>query len=313
MNRALWYRRFGHPEAVLSLETAPLSTPGADQVQVMMIAAPINPSDVIPITGAYAHRVQPPRVAGYEGLGQVVATSSTSPFRLGQRVLPLRGDGTWQQRLNCNGQWLVPVPEDIADDIALRGYINPLAAQLMLRRWPVRDRQIILTAAGSDCARLLGQWALAGGARRVIGLHRAPEHAPRLRRLGIQPLTMDRQDEILRLAAHSSLVFDAVGGPLGGALLAGLPPAATLVSYGLLSGQPVPVTPGGAVPQRFHLRDALAGMSVSEWQNAFIALWPLLRRAQLSPLAPFPLSRWREALSLFYRSGRAVKPLLCLA
>lgn len=93
----------------------------------MMIAAPINPSDVIPITGAYAHRVQPPRVAGYEGLGQVVATSSTSPFRLGQRVLPLRGDGTWQQRLNCNGQWLVPVPEDIADDIALRGYINPLA------------------------------------------------------------------------------------------------------------------------------------------------------------------------------------------
>ncbi|CAK8740576.1 hypothetical protein SODG_004048 [Sodalis praecaptivus] len=106
----------------------------------------------------------------------------------------------------------MPVPEDIADDIALRGYINPLAAQLMLRRWPVRDRQIILTAAGSDCARLLGQWALAGGARQVIGLHRAPEHAPRLRRLGIQPLTMDRQDEILWLAAHSSLVFDAVGG-----------------------------------------------------------------------------------------------------
>lgn len=52
-----------------------------------------------------------------------------------------------------------------------------------------------------------GRWR----AGRVIGLHRAAEHAPRLRRLGIQPLTMDRQDEILRLAAHSSLVFDAVG------------------------------------------------------------------------------------------------------
>lgn len=106
------------------------------------------------ITGAYAHRVQPPLVAGYEGLGRVVATSDALPFSLGQHVLPLRGDGTWQQWLNCSGQWLVPVPEDIADDIALRGYINPLAARLMLRRWPVRDQQIILTAAGSDCARL---------------------------------------------------------------------------------------------------------------------------------------------------------------
>lgn len=59
MNRALWYRRFGHFEAVLSLETAPLSIPVPNQVQVMMIAVPVNPSDVIHITGAYAHRRGP--------------------------------------------------------------------------------------------------------------------------------------------------------------------------------------------------------------------------------------------------------------
>ncbi|WP_050747753.1 hypothetical protein [Sodalis glossinidius] len=70
MNRALWYHRFGQPEAVLSLESTPLVPPTAGQVQVKMIAAPINPSDVIPITGAYAHWVSPPRVAGYEALGR---------------------------------------------------------------------------------------------------------------------------------------------------------------------------------------------------------------------------------------------------
>ncbi|MGL9774124.1 MAG: alcohol dehydrogenase catalytic domain-containing protein [Sodalis sp. (in: enterobacteria)] len=134
MNFALWYQRFGLAEAVLSLESTPLVPPTAGQVQVKMIAAPINPSDVIPITGAYAHRVSPPRVAGYEGLGRVVITSDALLFSLGQRVLPLRGDGTWQQWLNCTGQWLVPVPEDIADDIALRGHINLLATRLMLRR-----------------------------------------------------------------------------------------------------------------------------------------------------------------------------------
>lgn len=155
---ALWYRRFGQPEAVLSLETAPLATPAAAQVQVQMIAAPINPSDVIPITGAYAHRVQPPLVAGYEGLGRVVATSDALPFSLGQHVLPLRGDGTWQQRLNCSGQWLVPVPEDTADDIALRGYINPLAARLMLRRFG-------LYCAARSCRRWPPSHSAAGARR----------------------------------------------------------------------------------------------------------------------------------------------------
>ncbi|MGL9774126.1 MAG: hypothetical protein ACR5LG_09955 [Sodalis sp. (in: enterobacteria)] len=47
------------------------------------------------------------------------------------------------------------------------------------------------------------------------------------------------------------------------------------------------MTPGVAMPQRFHLRDAQAGMPAADWQEAFATLWPLLRPAQLSPLALF--------------------------
>ena len=36
-----------------------------------MLVRPINPSDLIPITGAYAHRIPLPNIPGYEGVGIV--------------------------------------------------------------------------------------------------------------------------------------------------------------------------------------------------------------------------------------------------
>ncbi|MGU7802409.1 alcohol dehydrogenase, partial [Escherichia coli] len=97
-----------------------------------------------------------------------------------QRVLPLRGAGTWQRYLDIDPRWLVPVAEDIDDILAARGYINPLTAMLMLTRWPVAGKQVLLTAASSSCASLLGQWALAMGARSVSGIIRSPQHIARL-------------------------------------------------------------------------------------------------------------------------------------
>ncbi|MCM2294253.1 hypothetical protein NAC44_18150 [Allorhizobium sp. BGMRC 0089] len=37
-------------------------------MRVRMLASGINPSDLIPITGAYGHRITPPMMAGYEGV-----------------------------------------------------------------------------------------------------------------------------------------------------------------------------------------------------------------------------------------------------
>lgn len=231
----------------------------------MMIAAPINPSDVIPITGAYAHRVQPPRFAGYEGLGQVVATSSTSPFRLGQRVLPLRGDGTWQQRLNCNGQWLVPVPEDIADDIALRGYINPLAGAGSADNID-RGRIGLCTSVGT-----MG----AGG--RGAGGHRP---TPRARaRAASAPARYTAADDGPPGRAP----------PAGGALLAGLPPAAT-VPFARCPGRDV----RQRLAERLHRALALTGsraviaagaLSAKPLARGAVAVLPVRPRRQASPVS----------------------------
>lgn len=57
--------RFGRPTEVLALESTELAAPEPGALRVRMTAAPINPSDLTPICGAYRQRVNPPEVAGF--------------------------------------------------------------------------------------------------------------------------------------------------------------------------------------------------------------------------------------------------------
>ena len=128
---ALTYRTFGQPLETLNMETA--DVPRCEgKLRVRMLCAPVNPSDLIPITGAYSHRIKLPAVAGYEGVGRVIDAPRKYAYLIGKRVLPLRGDGTWQTILDCDPALAVPVPDAIPDVVAARAYINPLAALTML-------------------------------------------------------------------------------------------------------------------------------------------------------------------------------------
>jgi NADPH:quinone reductase-like Zn-dependent oxidoreductase len=155
--------------------------------------SPVNASDIIPITGAYRHRTPLPTVAGYEGVGVVIDAPEEAVHLLGKRVLPLRGQGTWQRYVDCPLRMAIPVPDDIHSHLAARAYINPLAAQLMLTHYPSAGKRVLLTAAGSDCAILLGQWARRLGAETVYGIHRSAIHADRLAALGIIPISQMRR------------------------------------------------------------------------------------------------------------------------
>ena len=90
-NDAIVYDRYGPPSAVLTLKRLPLAPLAGGRVRVRMRFAPVNPSDLIPVTGAYRHRTRLPAVAGYEGLGEVVAAPYGSRLAAGQRVLPCAG------------------------------------------------------------------------------------------------------------------------------------------------------------------------------------------------------------------------------
>lgn len=275
-----------------------------------MSLAPINPSDLIPITGAYQHRIVLPAIAGYEGVGRVIAAPKHHSHLIGKRVLPLRGQGTWQTVVDCDPMLAVLVPEAVADDVAARAYINPLAALLMLERWPVRGKRVLLSGVGSSCADYLGHWARSGGAKEVIGLYRSESRVARLRSLGIDPVSINDKTRVSSVAAEADLVFDALGGPVASDILQRMPAGSTFVGYGLLTGEAIRLThQPGVEYRRFHLRDSLADMPAGVWQERFSALWPLLNLFELSEFQIFELESWKTAIIEAGRPG-GKKPLL---
>ncbi|MDX3972793.1 zinc-dependent alcohol dehydrogenase family protein [Shinella sp.] len=65
-------RAFGDPRQVIALEEAERLAPGPGEVEIRILRAAINPSDLIPVTGAYRSRTTLPFVPGFEGVGEIV-------------------------------------------------------------------------------------------------------------------------------------------------------------------------------------------------------------------------------------------------
>lgn len=306
-NVALMYRQFGEPESVLLPETSPCGPAEPGQLRVQMRYSPVNASDLIPITGAYRHRTPLPAVAGYEGVGVVI----DGPTELmGKRVLPLRGQGTWQQVVDCPADLAIGVPDFIDSLLAARAYINPLAALLMLKLYPPQGKRVLLTAAGSDCALLLGQWALSAGAETVYGIHRSPIHAERLAARGIVPISQHDAAAIRATAKDTDIVYDATGGDVAEQILARLPEAGVFVCYGLLSGQ---MFRQQKQVRWFHIRNYLDAMSADAWQGHFREIWPKLQASHCTDATLFSLTEWRSALACYREAGRLAKPMFAIS
>lgn len=297
-NKSLIFKSFGSPVEQLTLDSCRLPSLRAGQLRVAMSLAPINPSDLIPITGAYVHRISLPGIAGYEGVGTVIETPATHSSLLGRRVLPLRGPGTWQSYVDCDPDLAITVPDQINDDVAARAYINPLAASTMLDRFPVSGKTILLSGAGSSCAEMLARWAQQQGARKVMGIYRSGIRAGRLLANGVEPISQDDALAVERAAREADITFDALGGNVGSTVLASMRATTVFVGYGLLSGQGLKNS--GQVRasyHRFHLRDTLACMTSTEWQSRFAALWPMLANFDLPSPEIFSISDWRSAIN----------------
>ena len=104
-------RAFGKPTTAPELVEVASPEPGAGQVLVALEAAPINPSDLLLITGHYGYRPPLPAELGAEGVGHVVAVGrGVDPVRIGERVLivPTLEHGTWQDRVVIDETGAVP-------------------------------------------------------------------------------------------------------------------------------------------------------------------------------------------------------------
>ncbi|BBK29912.1 NADPH:quinone reductase-like Zn-dependent oxidoreductase [Stella humosa] len=318
------FHAFGEPGQVLAVEDVPDPVPGAGEVLVRMRLCPINPADLLTVRGLYGTRPRLPAVPGYEGLGIVAALGQgvTAPA-IGTRVVPMASNGTWQELCVAKAAALLPLPDAIGDESAAQFVVNPLTALAMVEELATRPGDwLVQTAAGSTLGRIVLQLARTSGFH-TVNLVRRPEQAAELAGLGADlALTPDDGELGRRVVAATGgatllRATDAAGGSMAAAALGLLAPGGTLLSYGMMSGEPIPVDPAHLVFRDITVR----GFWLTNWMRraggerraALIArLAGLMGQGLVVPpvAAILPLDRIAEAVAAAERPGRAGKVLL---
>lgn len=133
MIRARYERRGPVPQDVI--HPAEFETPrlNAGQALVEVVAAPINPSDVMTLTGEYGQLPPLPAIGGREGVGRVAELSGdTRGVAVGQLVLLPVGCGSWSSHVVTEAAQLTPLPGEADPPQLSMMTINPPTAALLL-------------------------------------------------------------------------------------------------------------------------------------------------------------------------------------
>ncbi|PDT52234.1 MULTISPECIES: zinc-dependent alcohol dehydrogenase family protein [Sinorhizobium] len=304
--RSTLVRQFGDPEQVIELVETGRSEPAPGEVDVEISLAAINPSDLIPVTGAYRARTELPFVPGFEGVG-IVRRVGTGVHQLkpGDRVVPIGASGLWQQFLVRPAEWCFAVPDDVSDTQAAMSYVNPLTTlrlveALRLHFGSLQGRSVGVTAAGSAIGGMLMKLLTLEGVVPTAVLR--SDKSRTCVGEGYSIVVTDGSD--LPAGARFDAVLDAVGGTLAAELISRtIHRGGAFIQYGALSGIPVPQAAIAGRPDvRFAflwLRTWVHSAGRDALEAAFARSFAGLRDGLFaSPVAAtYPLSRLREALA----------------
>ena len=291
--KCIKFYEFGSPKDVLKVEDKSIEEPKDNEVLVRMLACPINPSDLIPIRGAYSHRISLPNIPGYEGVGIVEDVGSlVTPNLIGKRVLPLRGEGTWQEFVKTSVEFTVSIPDSIDDFTASQMYINPITAWVTCTEvLKLRPNDVLLVnACGSSIGHIFVQLSKVLGFR-LIAVTRNNKYTEDLLHLGasnvIDTSKVSLYETVIELTngMGADAAIDSVGGSSGNDLAFCVHPNGNFLTIGLLSGIQVNwadiVNKAKVNANIFHLRNWNKNVSVNKWQETFNHLIRLINEQKL--------------------------------
>ena len=268
MKKAQYTARGPVPQASIECVDFPDPVLAEGQVLVQVLAAPINPSDVLTLTGEYGTLPPLPAIGGNEGVGKVVAHGpGVSAPAIGQTVLLPRGAGSWSTHVVGEARRLIPLPNEADPQPLAMMVVNPPTASLMLSEFVdlKPGEWVIQNAANSGVGGYLVQLAKLRGLKTVNVVRRESAVAA-VRSAGGDVVLVDGPGLEQRVAeatgqAAIRLAIDAVGGQATNRLAGCVAEGGTLVNYGMMSGEDCVVS-----PRSFIFRDvALRGFWLALW------------------------------------------------
>ena len=252
MPQAITFARTSdQPQHFLKCQQYEISKPGAGQVLIRMLVAPINPQDIMVLQGKYPVKPENHQhgeyIPGYDGVGEILECGEgVSRLQQGDWVIPKRhGLGTWRTHAVLEEASLTQV-SSLADPkccAILRMCVTPAYLLLEDMKELRPGDWIIQNAASGVVGQMVSQFA------RLKGLHtisiirdRGNEESTNALKSRLQDLGADIVMTIGELSSSDTLsknrrvvlALDSVFGPSATDLAIHLSPGALFVNYGSL-------------------------------------------------------------------------------
>jgi NADPH:quinone reductase len=242
MARVARFERTGGPDVIEWVE-ADLPSPGPGEVRVRHTAVGLNFIDTYHRGGLYPLSL--PSGLGAEAVGIVEAVGDEAhQWQVGDRVGTFGpGLGAYSTDRIYAAKSLLPIPNDIEDDVAAAALLKGCTAEFLVERcarvqpgWPV-----LVHAAAGGVGLILVQWLKAAGAT-VIGTVSTADKAELARGAGADHVILYTQEDTaeqvraLTAGAGVRVVFDGVGMATWESSLGATAKRGLIVSYGNAGG-----------------------------------------------------------------------------
>lgn len=216
------------------------------QVLVKMLAAPVNPSDLVYLLGKYGLAPNNGAFVGFEGCGVVVEANAGlyGAWLKGKRVALSAqpgSDGVWAEYAITKANFCLPVRKELSDEQAATIIVNPCTSVCLVERAiELGAKTIVINAAASQVGKGVIRYAKLKGLK-TIATVRSETNVTALEKLGATSVLLTSKEtfvESLKQQAktfNATVLVDAVAAKDTPMLLKAMPNSSTAIVYGRLT------------------------------------------------------------------------------
>ncbi|GLX80174.1 alcohol dehydrogenase [Thalassotalea insulae] len=230
----------------IKLREKPVPALKKGQVLIKMLAAPVNPSDLVYLLGKYGLAPNNGAYVGFEGVGIVIDANAGlyGKWLTGKRVAVSAQpgeDGLWAKYAITKANYCLPVRKSISDEQAATLIVNPCTSVCLVERAKqLGAKAIVINAAASQVGKGVIRYAKRHNIK-TIATVRSQSNLEVLQQLGADKvlLTTDEKysEQLANACQHyqASVLLDSVAAEDTPRVLKAMPNGSTAIVYGRLT------------------------------------------------------------------------------
>jgi len=292
-----------------------IPNPEKGQVRIKVALASINPSDEMFIQGLYGQPRIKGKAAGFEGVGEVVASGggAIADGLMGLRVAFVaspNGQGTWSEFSIADAATCIPLIDGVRNEDGAAMIVNPLTALAMFDI--VKDegeKSFVVSAGASQLCKLMIAAAKDEGFKPIALVRRDDQIAP-LKAMGAEHVLntesadFDNAFAAICKAEKPRIFLDAVANSISAKVFNSMGRGARWVIYGKLDEElPTILEPG----QLIFMSKKIEGFWLTKWMMEK----PLDEKMKAIQMAQknFASGAWQTDVTAIVPLGEAIERL----